>query len=98
MAPTLDAPASVSVPSADLINYRFDQSDKKFEEMNKKLDQILLQNAHFLSEAQVEKLVAEAVRPTQDAMESWRWYMRAMVSAVLIALATAIASFFLHKG
>jgi Flp pilus assembly protein TadB len=34
------ASGTVPLPSADLINYRFDQTDKKFEEMFTKMDNL----------------------------------------------------------
>lgn len=98
MAPQLEAPTTIPVPSADLINYRFDQSDKKFEEMNNKLDQILVQNSHFVSEADVQRLISNAIKPTTDTLANWRWYWRAMFTAITLALFTAVASVFIHKG
>jgi hypothetical protein len=90
MAQSPRVPASIPVPSADLINYRFDQSDKRFDDMSNKLDQILMQNANFVTEQQVQKLIDNSLQATNDTLNSWRWYLRALVSATLLALATAI--------
>lgn len=98
MPPKLEAPTTISVPSADLINYRFDVTDQKFREMNTKLDTILMQTAHFVSEDQVSKMITEALAPTKETITTWRWYWRAIVSAVLLALAAAIASIFIHRA
>ena len=84
----LTAPTSVAVPSADLINYRFDQSDKRFEEMGGKLDQLLMQNTHFLDEVQVRQLVKDTVKPFSDQLSTYRWYLRACFSAAVLAFAS----------
>jgi hypothetical protein len=91
------APTSVSVPSSDLINYRFDQSDKRFEEMGRKLDTLLLQNAHFLDEDAVKSLVRDTVKPINDQLASYRWYLRACFSAAVLAFCSAVMVVFFHK-
>lgn len=98
MAPNFEAPTSIPVPSADLINYRFDQTDKKFEDMSNKLDQILVQNSHFITESEVKKLISDSIQPTKDTLNDWRWYWRAMFSAIVVALAASVINFFVHKG
>jgi len=92
MTQTLDAPATVTVPSADLINYRFDITDKRFEEMSNKLDTLLLQNTHFLTDEQVKRVVGETVSPIQDRLDSYRWYVRASFSAAILAFLTTLAT------
>lgn len=99
MAPLqFEAPATIPVPSADLINYRFDQSDKKFEEMNNKLDQILIQNSHFVEQAEVQRMIDATLKPTQDTLTNWRWYWRALFTAMVIASGTAIVGIWSHHG
>lgn len=93
MTPTLDAPLSVNVPSADLINYRFDQSDKKFEEMGNKLDVLLTQNSHFLDDIHVKALIEDTVKPLRDQLSSYRWYFRACFSATILAVITAAIAY-----
>lgn len=88
----LQAQASVTVPSADLINYRFDEADKKFAAMGTKLDAILSQNANFITEDKVNKIVTEAVQPIRDTMANYRWYWRAMFVAVLAALGGVVTA------
>jgi len=97
MEPTLNAPTAVAVPSADLINYRFDQTDKRFEDMGNKLDQLLMQNTHFLDEDQVKRLVSDTVRPINDQLASYRWYLRACFSAAILAFASAAFLVVLHR-
>lgn len=96
MAQDFQAPTSVSVPSADLINYRFDQSDKKFDEMGEKLDRILVQNAHFVSESDTKQLITEALKPYKESITNYRWYLRALFVAFVTALGTAIAGLFIN--
>ena len=91
-AAKLEAPATNTVPSADLINYLFDQTDKRFDEMNKKLDAIFSQNAHFVTEDRVREIVRDAIKPTEDALGSYRWYWRSLVVAVILSIFTAVAS------
>lgn len=93
----LDAPVSVSVPSSDLINYRFDQADKRFAEMGEKLDTLLMQNAHFLNDQQVKSLVAETMKPFQDRLDSYRWYIRAAFSAAVISFLSTLGIILIHR-
>lgn len=93
----LDAPVSVSVPSSDLINYRFDQADKRFAEMGDKLDALLLQNTHFLTDDQVRRLVGDSLKPVQDRLDSYRWYVRASFSAAVISFLSVIALILYHR-
>lgn len=92
MVAKLEAPPMVAVPSADLINYRFDQTDKRFDEMKVKLDAIFAQNAHFVDETRVREIVREIVKPTEDTLSGYRWYWRTLVAAVILAVATAVVS------
>lgn len=94
----LDAPVSVSVPSSDLINYRFDQADKRFAEMGEKLDTLLLQNTHFLTDAQVKVLVSDTIKPFQDRLDSYRWYIRASFSATVIAVMSTVVVILTNRG
>lgn len=95
MTPSLEAPTTVNVPSADLINYRFDQTDKKFEDVGTKLDQILIQNQHFVTEDRVAAMIADSLRPIHQTFEIHRWYWRAIFTATLLALGTAVANLIL---
>lgn len=97
MTAKLEAPPMISVPSADLINYRFDMTDRRFDEMTKKLDAIYAQNAHFVDETRVREIVKEVVKPTEDTLSGYRWYWRTLVGAVILAIATGVASFILKK-
>lgn len=90
MSPNLEAPTSIPVPSADLINYRFDQAEKRLEDMNTKLDTILIRNAHFMTEEQIDKKIAECVDPIEKTLSTYRWYIRAVFSAALLAILTAV--------
>jgi hypothetical protein len=97
MTAKLEAPPMVSVPSSDLINYRFDQTDRRFDEMTKKLDAIFAQNAHFVDESRVREIVKELIKPTEDTLGGYRWYWRTLVAAVILAIATAIIGFIMRK-
>lgn len=88
----VQAVPSIPLPSADLIAYRFDQSDKNFKEVNKKLDAILLQNSKFVSEDRAKEMVNEAIRPLNDTLNTYKRYFLAVFSAASVAVFTAVAS------
>jgi hypothetical protein len=93
----IQIPASVTVPSADLISYRFDIADKKFDEMSDKLDTLLVQNSHFLTDRQVKSLVSETMRPFQDRLDSYRWYIRAAFSAAIVSFLSTLGVILIHR-
>jgi hypothetical protein len=90
MSPNLEAPTSIAVPSADLINYRFDQTDERFKEMNTKLDAILTQNSHFITEDRTAKMIKEAVDPINTTLLTYRWWYRTLLATVMLAFLTAL--------
>lgn len=71
---------TISMPSADLITYRFDQTDKKLEDLKTQMTN--MSNAF----ATKEELAAVDKR-----IDNWVWYFRALLIAVFGALFTAIA-------
>jgi hypothetical protein len=97
MTAKLEAPPMISVPSADLINYRFDITEKRFDEMTRKLDAIFAQNAHFVDESRVREIVKEVIKPTEDTLGGYRWYWRTLVAAVILAIATAVGGILIKK-
>jgi hypothetical protein len=88
----LEVPTTIPVPSADLINYRFDEADKKFATMSNKLDQILLQNSQFVTESHVEKMIDDATQPFKDTIANYRWYWRTVFTAMLLCMGGVIAA------
>ncbi len=69
-------------PSPDLIVYRFNQLDQSIGKLDKKLD--------ALTEIFATK---EEVTVLTKRLDNYTWYWRALVSATLVAFATAIAAF-----
>ena len=72
-----------------VIAYRVGQLEKTviegFRAHNEKLD-VLTQN--FATK--------EELRSVQNKLNDWRWYFRALVTAVMLALATAISGFIIN--
>ena len=85
---------SIPLPSADLINFRFDQNDKKFEEMNRKLDAILLNQSSFVPEEKVQRMIDLAVtagiKPLRDTLSSYRNWGIAIFTAAVAVLCTVL--------
>lgn len=100
--PQATAIPAIPVPSADLINYRFDQNDKalkemkdestkRFDALNTKLDDI---TTTFLTKEEAHSLKEEHdkdIRAIWKKFDDQRWYWRAIVTAVLLCFATAVA-------
>lgn len=91
------AVASIPLPSADLINYRFDQNDLQFEKLNKKLDDM---TTNFVTQAYVAKLKADADEKHQnlqkqldDIRSSAKWW----VGTIIAAAGIVVASFEIFK-
>jgi hypothetical protein len=96
----INAPAAVPVPSSDLINYRFDQTDKRMDEMNKKLDTIMVQNARFVPEERVQQMIDatmnSALKPIRETLHTYRnWALAIFSSAVVILV--AVLGFLMKK-
>lgn len=88
---------SVQMPSADLINFRFDQTDRQFDELKNTLTKL---TNNFVTREEAQALREERdgrIAEITRRLDSYRWYMRSIISAVLLALFTATASLLLHK-
>lgn len=95
------------MPSADLLNYRFDQVDQNFKEVKEQLaalvsNFITKEEAQMLKDerdAKIEALRIEhgnALKALTDRLDTQRWYWRAIVTAVLFALAASLGSLFIR--
>lgn len=67
------------MPSADLINYRFDQTDKKFVELGAKLD-------HLTNHFATKQDFAELQRRLDAHLSERRWKSRMLATAAYGAL------------
>lgn len=76
----------VAMPSADLVTFRFDTIDKEMISLHTKLDGLTVNFA-----------TRDEVAAIQKRLDSYTWYWRAIVVAVLTAMATAVAAL-LTKG
>lgn len=95
--PTIEIPASVPMPSADLINFRFDQQDKKFDELNAKLDALTI---GFLTKEEARNLKEEHdkdISALWKKFDDQRWYWRAVFTCGL-TLVAGVVSVYLTKG
>lgn len=72
---------SVQMPSADLINYRFDQTDKNIAALTELVTSL---TATFATKEELGVLVRR--------VDNFVWYWRALVTALLLALAGAIVN------
>lgn len=82
---------SVQMPSADLINFRFDQNDKNVAELKEMVGGL---TNNFLTKDEAQMLKEErdaAISSVNQRLDNFVWYWRALIVAVLTALATAVA-------
>lgn len=89
MTDKIEAPTpipAVTMPSADLINYRFDQNDKKTEAISRKLDKIV---SNFASK--------EDLTVIEERLNRWGKMVWGVVLAV-IALAGGLIAAFVERG
>lgn len=87
---------TIPLPSADLINYRFDQADKRFEEMNRKLDTLLFQNSQFITEDKVQTMIDFTLKPINHTLDSYRRAITLTISGILVSLSTTIIGVWLR--
>ena len=88
--------ATVPLPSADLINYRFDQADRQFDKLNKKLDDM---TTNFVTSAYVAQLVSDGDKKhtalqqqIDDIKRNAKWWVGVILTICTIAVA-AVAIF-----
>lgn len=95
---------SVQMPSADLINYRFDQNDKNvkelkdesaknFEDLNGKLDTLTNTFATKEELKVVDDVHKAEVAAINKRLDNFVWYWRALIIAVFTALSGAVIDF-----
>lgn len=81
-------------PSADLINFRFDQNDKILAALDAKVDRFLTQvvTSKELADAKVESVAQHLTLSNRiDKLESWNdWAMRLVLGAVILAVLATI--------
>lgn len=77
---------TISMPSSDLITYRFDQTDKKLDALDKKFD------AQATIYATKEELSAQSAR-----LDNWQWYFRAIFTGLILLAAGVIAALIERK-
>src|SRR5215469_10739603 len=82
------APATVTLPSADLINFRFNKIDENqldtnrvLAETNKKLDKIMVQNARLITEERAQQLINDATNPIYNTINGYRNWAVAVFTA-----------------
>lgn len=81
---------SIPLPSADLITYRFDQTDKKFDDLNLKLDKL---TNNFASKEELQYVKEEA----DKTFANYRWYWRSIFTALLLCIGGIIAALIERK-
>lgn len=69
------------MPSADLVTFRFDTIDKEMISLHTKLDGLTVNFA-----------TKEEVGLIQKRLDNYTWYWRAIITAIFVALGTAIGS------
>lgn len=72
---------TISMPSSDLITYRFDQTDKKLDALDKKFD----------SQASLYATKDE-LAVTNKRLDNYTWYWRTVFTSILILIAGVIAA------
>lgn len=93
----LQTNATVSMPSADLLNYFIKETKENFADVGSKLDAILAQNAHFISEDKVQKMIDDNLKPINDRFDNYRWYWRAIITAIFLALASSVTALIIRN-
>lgn len=78
--------APPTLPSSDLIIYRFDQTDKKIEDLDHKFDSM------GILYASKEELAAVNKR-----LDDYKWYWRTVFTALLLCVGGIIAAL-VHRG
>ena len=73
--------------SPDLLIFRLNQLDDGMKQLNGKLD--MLTN-NFATK--------EELHDINKRLDNWQWYWRSLVGAVLLALATSVASLLVFHG
>lgn len=71
----------ISMPSSDLITYRFDQTDKKLDALDKKFD----------SQASIYA-TKEEVGAVNKRLDNYSWYWRTVFSSLLLLLVGVITA------
>lgn len=89
---TTNAVPTIPLPSADLIVYRFDQTDRRMDGLNLKVDDGFNSLGSKLDNMVHIFATKEELNEITKRLDNWQWYWRALISAVLIALATSIVS------
>lgn len=100
---------TVPMPSADLINFRFDQQDKSIKELkadNKQNFDALSNKLDMLTNTFITKEEARVLKEERDAkfreidkkFSSYQWYWRAAVVAILSAISMAAAGLIAKIG
>lgn len=84
------------MPSADLINYRFDQADKQFAEISGKIDHLA---NNFVTKEELQVVVNDLESFKNDRKWWTRMMTSASISALLVSLGTLIVYLILRiKG
>lgn len=87
------------LPSADLINFRFDQIDGSFAEIKQTLKEMTDSSIPRAELMLMKKERDEKLADLQNQINSLRtnslWWFRAIISALLLAGATIALTFFL---
>lgn len=88
------------MPSADLINFRFDQSDKQMSEVNRKLDHL---TNSFVTKEEVAALrdecnmkIAEIQRSADTDKANRRWWNRMLATATFSALFVSLGTLIIY--
>lgn len=82
MTKTTEIVPSVNMPSADLINFRFDQNDKKTDELGSKLDNLI---HNFASKEELDDV--------KRRMDTWTKYGWSVFVTLLIIIGGLIAAY-----
>lgn len=77
---------TISMPSSDLITYRFDQTDKKLDSLDKKFD---AQSAIFATKEELGSI--------NKRLDNYTWYWRTVFTSVLLLLGGVIAALIERK-
>lgn len=76
----------VGMPSADLITYRFDMTDKNIESLRQ---EVRTMGANFATK--------EELSVVSKRIDNWVWFGRVITIAAVTALATAIGALIVRK-
>lgn len=77
---------SVSMPSADLINFRFDQNDRKTDSLSRKLDKLTI---HFATKEEFMDL--------RNQVDKWSVRIWGLAITIII-LAGGVIAAFIERG